>query len=48
MSVLEYPVKLNNEELENEVMQELKILNEAWKQQLPPPVPKFDKGDWRA
>lgn len=46
LAILEYIVRLNDEKLEAEVMAELKILNAAWKAQLPPP-PITDEKDWR-
>lgn len=48
MATLEYPVRLNDEELATSVLTELKTLNEAWKQKLPPPVPAWEKKDqWK-
>jgi hypothetical protein len=46
LSILEYPVFLEDKKLAGEVMSELEILNRAWKEQLPPP-PIQDKKDWR-
>lgn len=46
LRVKEYSVFLNDEGLEAEVVRELKVLNEAWKQGLPP-QPVEDKKDWR-
>lgn len=46
LAILEYQVKLNDEKLAGEVLAELKILNEAWKQKLPP-EPIKDEKDWR-
>ena len=47
LSILEYPVQLSDEKLRDEVMEELDILNRAWKEQLPPPVPE-DLIKWKA
>lgn len=47
MTTLEYPIRLNNKELEKEIMNELNILNQAWKQQLPPPV-QYTPKDWQS
>lgn len=46
LRVMDFLVELDNEELEKSVMNELATLNEAWKQELPPPLP--EKDDWRA
>src|SRR3990167_4184673 len=46
LAILEYPVFLDDKKLEEEVMGELKILNEAWKCQLPP-EPIKDEKDWK-
>lgn len=46
LRMAQYPVMLDDKELEADVMRELTILNEAWKQGLPPP-PITDKKDWR-
>lgn len=46
LRIKEHPVFLNDKELEAEVVNELKVLNEAWKQGLPP-KPVEDKKDWR-
>lgn len=47
LTVVEYPLFLNDKSLKSEVMAELDILNRAWEAKLPPPVPEFDKKDWR-
>ena len=47
MSILEYVVKRDDEELRKAVLLQLDMLNRAWKEELPPPV-LFDKKDWRA
>lgn len=47
LRVADFQVLLSDKELEKEVMEELKVLNEAWKQKLPPPI-AFDDKDWRA
>ena len=46
MAIKEFVVRLDDKELEGEVLNELKILNEAWKKGLPP-KPVEDKKDWR-
>ena len=46
LSIREFIVRLDDEELAAEVDGELRILNEAWKQGLPP-EPIRDKKDWR-
>ena len=49
LCLLEYPIKLDDQELAETTLNELRVLNEAWKQQLPPPVPKWEKKDqWKA
>lgn len=47
LSTLEFPVKLDDADVEKLVMDELAMLNEAWSKKLPPPV-LFDSKDWRA
>lgn len=47
LAIQQYPVYLNDEKLEKEVVRELTILNQAAKELLPPPV-TFDEKDWRA
>lgn len=47
LAILEYIILLNDSYLEKKVTNELKILNQAWKEQLPPPV-QFPVDDWRA
>lgn len=44
---LEFPIYLNDPELKKLVMSELKMMQRAWKEKLPPPV-LFDETDWRA
>ena len=46
LSILEYPVYLNDQFLMMEVMNELTVLNKAWEAKLPPP-PIINKEDWR-
>jgi hypothetical protein len=46
LRIAEYVVELDDKELEKEVVNELNILNEAWKKGLPP-RPVEDKKDWR-
>lgn len=46
LSILEYPVFLNDEELAEKVEHEFSILNRALEEQLPP-KPVEDKKDWR-
>jgi len=45
LSVLEYIVLRDDPELEKKVIEELKILNEAWEQKLPP-EPIRDRKHW--
>lgn len=46
LAIREYPIFLEDKELEEKVMHELNILNEAWKTKTPP-QPITDKKDWR-
>lgn len=46
LAIQEYPVYLENEEIKNRVMTQLKVLKVAWEKQLPPPPP--DKDTWQA
>lgn len=46
LRVLDYLVELKNEELALSVLNELSILNRAWKEKVCPPVPSVE--DWRA
>jgi CRISPR/Cas system-associated exonuclease Cas4 (RecB family) len=46
MSMLEYPVRVDDAELEAKVMEEINLLNLAWLKKLPPPPPT-DPKDWR-
>lgn len=47
LAIQEYSVFLNDKRLEQEVADEINLLNRAWKENLPPPIP-FDNNDWRA
>lgn len=46
LTTAEFPVFLNNEQIRKEVIDELTLLNSAWKAQLPP-EPVRDPKDWR-
>lgn len=49
LTTLEYPVRLDDKELEKEVLGELAILNAAWEQKLPPPIPEWETKDkWKS
>lgn len=47
LRIAEYPVLLNNPQVEADVMRELEILNRAWKEKLPPPV-MYGEKDWQS
>ena len=42
LAILEYPIFRSNKDIEQAVMNELIILNESWKQKLPPPPVIWD------
>jgi len=42
LAIQEYPVYLENEDIKNSVFTQLKVLNLAWKKELPPPPPEKD------
>jgi len=42
LAILEYPIFRNDKDLEEAVMNELLVLNESWKQKLPPPPIRWD------
>lgn len=48
LSMLEYPVYLSDSKLEAEVMNELKLLNEAWNKKDPSILPLPDGKSWQA
>ena len=47
LAILEYPIFLDDKELEQSVISQLEILNKAWKEKVPP-APVQDPKDWRA
>lgn len=47
LAIQQYPVFLNDNELESEVMAQLEVLNKAWRDQVPPPV-THDDDSWQA
>lgn len=48
LSMLEYPVYLSDNKLELEVMNELNLLNQAWKEKNPSILPLVDSKSWQA
>lgn len=48
LSILEYPVELNDKELEKEVMEQLELLNRAWREKDISILPLPDKDIWQA
>lgn len=47
MAIKEFAVYFEEKDLANQVKNELLILNEAWKKQLPPPPIVFENGEIR-